>query len=101
MSTVSINESQFEQEVLNYQGKVLVDFYADWCGPCRMLSPVLEDVATQESVKVVKVNVDNNQGLAEKYGVMSIPTVYYFVNGKETNKFVGARGKQEILQMIK
>lgn len=101
MSTLSINESQFEAEVIKYPGKVLVDFYADWCGPCRMLSPILEDVAAQENVKVVKINVDNNQELAEKYGVMSIPTVYYFVGGKEASKFVGARGKQEILQMIR
>ena len=101
MSTVSINESQFDQEVLQYQGKVLVDFYADWCGPCRMLSPVLEEVAQQENVKVVKVNVDSNQRLAEKYGVMSIPTVYYFVDGKQAGKFIGARGKNEVLEMIK
>ena len=102
MSTISINESQFDQEVMQYTGKVLVDFYADWCGPCRMLSPILEEIAAEEAgVKVVKINVDSNQAIAERYGVMSIPTVYIFENGTEKNKFVGARGKQEIVSMLK
>lgn len=89
----------FEKEVLNAEQPVLVDFYADWCGPCKMMSPIIEELATElkGKGKVGKINIDQNQDLAIKYGVMSIPTLIIFKEGKETKRFVGVRDKKELL----
>ena len=102
MSIKHISEAQFDAEVLQEKGIVLVDFYADWCGPCQMLGPILEEVAAAlgDRVKIVKVNVDEAQGLAQQYGVMSIPTVYLFDGGAKMSKFVGAKSKYEIIDFI-
>ena len=88
MSVLKFEEGNFEEEVLKTEGKVLVDFYADWCGPCKMMSPIIDDIANEVEgkVKVGKVNVDNNQELAIEYDVMSIPTIIVFENGKPVFK---------------
>ena len=87
----------FEKEVLNYEGTALVDFYADWCGPCKIMSPIISEIAEElENVKVGKVNVDENGSLAEKYGIMSIPTIIVFKDGKPINSFVGVIDKEKI-----
>ena len=78
--------------------KVLVDFYADWCGPCRMLGPILEEL---EGIEILKVNVDHFHDIANKYGVMSIPTLMLFNEGKEISKMIGLRSKEDIEAMIK
>ena len=103
MSMLTFEEKNFEEEVLKTEGKVLVDFYADWCGPCRMMSPVIDDIAKEldGKVKVGKVNVDNNQELAIKYDVMSIPTIMVFEKGNPIKTFVGVTDKQEILDVLK
>ena len=103
MSMLTFEETNFEEEVLKSEGKVLVDFYADWCGPCRMMSPVIDDIAKEldGTVKVGKVNVDNNQELAIKYDVMSIPTIMVFEKGNPVKTFVGVTDKQEILDVLK
>ena len=103
MSMLTFEEKNFEEEVLKAEGKVLVDFYADWCGPCRMMSPVIDDIAKEldGKVKVGKVNVDSNQELAIKYDVMSIPTIMVFENGKTIKTFVGITDKQELLEVLK
>ena len=103
MSMLTFEEKNFEEEVLKAEGKVLVDFYADWCGPCRMMSPVIDDIAKEldGTVKVGKVNVDNNQELAIKYDVMSIPTIMVFEKGNPVKTFVGVTDKQEILDVLK
>ncbi len=103
MSMLTFEEKNFEEEVLKVEGKVLVDFYADWCGPCRMMSPVIDDIAKEldGTVKVGKVNVDNNQELAIKYDVMSIPTIMVFEKGNPIKTFVGVTDKQEILDVLK
>ena len=90
------NEENFENEVLKTEGTVLVDFYADWCGPCKMMSPVIEQIAEEnkENLKVGKVNVDDNSELAEKYNVMSIPTIIVFKNGNPVKGFVGVTSKE-------
>ena len=102
MNVIKVNDSTFEQEVLNSNIPVLIDFYADWCGPCKMLSPTVDEVAEEnDDIKVVKVNVDESQETAVKYQVMSIPTLVVIKNGNEINRSVGVIDKEEILSMIK
>ena len=93
--------NNFKEEVLDYKGTVLVDFYADWCGPCKMLSPVLEEISNETDIKICKVNVDENQALAIEYKVMSIPTLIVFKENKKELVSVGLKSKEEILEMIK
>ena len=101
MAELKITEKNFKEEVLDYKGTVLVDFYADWCGPCKMLSPVLEEISNETDIKICKVNVDENQALAIEYKVMSIPTLIVFKEGKKELVSVGLKSKEEILEMIK
>ncbi len=102
MEVLKVNDNTFEQEVLKSNIPVLVDFYADWCGPCKMLSPTVDEVAQEnDDIKVVKVNVDESQDTAIKYQVMSIPTLVVIKNGNEVNRSVGVIDKSEILDMIK
>ena len=101
MAIIHANETSFKEHVLDAKGTVLVDFWASWCGPCRMLAPVLEEVAAERpDVKVCKVNVDEEQELAISYGVSSIPTLLVFKNGQVVNKSVGAVPKAKILEML-
>lgn len=102
MSILDVTNSNFEEEVLKSKETVLVDFYADWCGPCQMLSPIVDEVANErEDIKVCRINVDNEQDLAIKYDVMSIPTLVVIKNGQEVNRTVGLVDKNEIIDMIK
>ena len=102
MEVLKVTSENFEKEVLQSDKTVLVDFYADWCGPCKMISPVVDSVANEnEDIKVVKVNVDNAQDLAIKYQVMSIPTLVVIKNGQEINRSVGVVSKSQIEEMVK
>ena len=102
MEILKINDDNFEKEVLESEKIVLIDFFADWCGPCKMLSPIIEQFAKEnEKVKVVKINVDELPDLAVKYGVMSIPTLVVIKNGEEVNRSVGLIDKSEILELVK
>lgn len=100
MEIIHANDETFETE-LQADVPVLVDFYADWCGPCRMLAPVLEDISSERNnVKIVKVNVDEAEKIAQRFGIMSIPTLMVFKDGKEVSKKVGLCSKDEIVDMI-
>ncbi len=103
MAELTITQQNFEQEVLLAKEPVLVDFWATWCGPCRMLAPVIEEIANEYTgkVKVGKVNVDDERELALEYGVSSIPTVMVFQNGEVKETSVGYRPKEEIEQLLK
>lgn len=102
MSVVTITKNNFESEVLHSDKPVLLDFWATWCGPCRMLSPVVDEIAEEESgIKVGKVNVDEQPELAEQFGVSSIPTLIVFRDGKAVQTSVGVRPKAAILQMVR
>ena len=94
MAIIKLTKDNFEQEVLKSEKPVLVDFYADWCGPCQMLSPVVDEVAEErDDIKVGKINVDEQMELAQKYGVMTIPTLLVIKNGEIANKHIGALSK--------
>ena len=101
MAVVTITKEKFEQEVLQSAKPVLLDFWASWCGPCRMLSPVVDEVAEERTdVKVGKVNVDEQPDLAAEFGVMSIPTLLVFRDGKLASQSVGARPKSGVLALL-
>lgn len=102
MSVITLTKNNFEKEVLQSDKPVLIDFWASWCGPCRMVSPIIDEIAetSDGSYKVAKINVDDQAELASKFGVMSIPTLIVMKNGKITNTSVGARSKQAILSML-
>ncbi len=101
MSVIKINKENFSSEVLNSNNPVLLDFYADWCGPCRMVGPIVAEIAEERSdVKVGKINVDEEPDLAVQFGVMSIPMLAVVKNGKMVNQAVGYRPKEEIEKML-
>ena len=102
MSVIKITKDNFENEVLNCEKTVLLDFYADWCGPCRMVSPIVDAISEEHpEYKVGKVNVDEENQLATPFGVMSIPSLFVIKNGEVVNQAVGARTKAQILDMLK
>ena len=101
MEIKTLTSENFETEVLKESKTVLVDFWASWCGPCRMLSPVVDQIAEErQDIKVCKVNIDEQPELAQKFDVMSIPTLLVFRNGKQVNSSVGVRPKQDILNLL-
>lgn len=98
---IAVTKSNFQSEVLDFKGKVLVDFWADWCGPCQMLNPTIDEIAVEKpDVKIVKVNVDEEIELAATYNISSIPAIMIFDNGKPIKTIVGFRQKQEYLQVL-
>ena len=101
MSAININKNNLRNEVLDSEKPVLLDFWAPWCGPCRMVSPIVDEIAAERGdIKVGKVNVDEQPELAAQFGVMSIPTLVVMTGGKVANQMVGARPKSQILAML-
>ena len=101
MSVIKINKENFKTEVLDSDKPVPLDFYADWCGPCRMVGPIVSEIADERNdIKVGKINVDEQSELSAQFGVMSIPTLVVIKDGKVVNKAVGARPKDDILDML-
>jgi len=101
MKITEVNQENFEEEVLKSEKKVLVDFYADWCGPCRMIRPIIEEVAENNvDVKITSVNIEDEEELAEKYSISSIPCLVIFENGEETKRNVGLISKNDIEKML-
>jgi thioredoxin 1 len=102
MATVKVTKDNFDAEVLKSDRPVLIDFWAAWCGPCKMVSPMLEEIAEENpDVKVVKINVDEEVQLASQFNIRSIPTMMVFKNGEPVNTSIGARPKAEILKLVK
>lgn len=99
---LKLNDYNFEDEVINKSGTVLVDFYADWCGPCKMIAPIVEEIASENpNITVGKINVDESGGVSMAYEIMSIPTLIIFKDGKEHKRIVGYRPKSDILNALK
>lgn len=94
-----VNDNNFAKEVLDYKGKILIDFWADWCGPCKMMAPVFQELEQNfKNTKFCKVNIDECSDLAERFGVMSIPTFVLFENGKAVKQMTGARPKSDMIK---
>ena len=95
----TLSDSTFDEEIGSSSTPVLVDFWAEWCGPCKMIAPILEEIADEkgESIKIAKLNVDEAQGIARRFGVMSIPTMILFKDGEEAKRIIGAKPKQALL----
>jgi thioredoxin 1 len=102
MDLLNINDKNFKEEVLKANLPVLVDFWAPWCGPCKMLSPIIEELAKeyQTKIKIVKFNVEESQGIPTHYGIMSIPALIFFKSGKIINQLTGALGRHQLKQKI-
>ena len=101
MSTINVTDADFQEKVLDSELPVLVDFWAEWCGPCRMVSPIVDEIADERAdIKVGKINVDEQPQLAQQFGVMSIPTLVVMKNGQIANKAVGAMPKNNILALL-
>ena len=101
MSAIDINRSNFQEEVIRSDKPVLLDFWAPWCGPCRMVVPIVEQIAEERSdIKVGKVNIDEQAELAGKFGIMTIPTLLVMKDGQIVNKAIGARSKSKILELL-
>lgn len=97
----TLSDATFDEEVLGADQPVLVDFWAEWCGPCKMIAPVLEEIATEHpALRVAKLNVDDNPDIPLRFSVMSIPTLIVFKDGKEAARIVGARGKAQLVQEL-
>ncbi|PWM27168.1 MAG: thioredoxin [Oscillospiraceae bacterium] len=102
MSVIILKDEMLENEVMNADKPVLIDFFATWCGPCRMVSPIVDEIAEEHSeFKICKVNVDEEPELAQKFGVVSIPTLVVIRDGKVTGQSVGAKPKEDILEMLR
>lgn len=102
MSIVHVTKENFQKEILQAKKPVLVDFWAPWCGPCRMLAPILEEIAAEtDGAVIAKVNVDEQPELAQQFGIMSIPTLVFFKEGRVTDTLVGLRDKAAILSLLK
>ena len=99
MSTRAVSDDSFEQDVLKSEGPVLVDFWAEWCGPCKMIAPILEEIADEqgEAIKIAKLNVDEAPDIARRFEVMSIPTMILFKDGEEAKRIIGAKPKQALV----
>lgn len=102
MEVIKLNSQNFQEEVLKADKKVLVDFYADWCGPCKMMSPIIDEIANEfsDKIKVCKINVDEAPDIAVEYGIVSIPTLIIFENGYAINTTVGLISRGELIDLI-
>ena len=102
MAVGKVSDTTFDSEVLKATGPVVVDFWAEWCGPCRMIAPALEEISGSlgDKVKIVKLNVDENPQTASKYGIQSIPTLMFFKNGAKVEQMVGARSKRDLIAKL-
>ena len=98
---VNITNENFESEILNYQGTVIVDFYGSWCMPCKMLAPIVEKVTNENNIKLAKIDIDENEELVKKFKIVSVPTLKVFKNGKEINSSVGLISENKLLELIK
>lgn len=97
---INLNEITFQEKVIESKGKIIVDFWAEWCGPCKLLSPILEEVSNILDIKIYKVNVDENPSLAGQFGIKSIPTIVIFDDGVRIKEVVGLRPKEEIIEKL-